>query len=302
MVDFVKLKEDNEDNNKDKKIKISFRKILLIMLMFFMISSIFTSLSLSMSSKIAVVPIKGVITTDKSTSLYGSTTSSREIANILYELKDDNSVKSVILDINSPGGSPVASEEISKAIIELRKQKKVYGLINDIGASGAFWIGVSCDKLYASSMSTIGSIGVTSAGLSFENFIKQYNITYRKQTAGKYKDMGSPFRKPSNEENEIIQKILDEIHENFINHVANSRNLSYEQVKKYATGEVFLGTKALSIGFIDDIMNYEELVNKLTKNDSSILVIDYGPEKTFSEKLGLNSIFGFSTKSQILLK
>ena len=243
--------------------------------------------------------------TEATTTLYGTSTSSREIALTLKELEEDDTIKAVLLDINSPGGSPVASEEISRAIESLKETKLVYALINDVGASGAFWIAVSTDKIYASSMSTLGSIGVTSAGLSFEDFIVEHNITYRKQTAGKYKDLGSPFREPTDEEKEIIQSILDEIHASFISHVATSRNMSYESVKQYATGEIFLGTKAKEIGFIDNLGYYPDTIKDLKSQTNAKLVVNFGPKPTLMQALGIETIFNWLPKastSNILLQ
>ncbi len=306
MVDFVKLKDENNDEKKKSK-KFSFKKILLIFLFFFFLSSIISAINYSISPKIGVVKISSPIMTQKSTSLYGTSISSREISQILKDLEKDDSVKAVIIDINSPGGSPVASEEISNAIVSLKKTKPVYGLINDVGASGAFWIAVSTNKIYASPMSIVGSIGVTSATLGFEDFIKNYNITYRGQIAGKYKDLGSPFKKPSKEENKIIQNILNQIHTKFISHIANSRNLTFDYVKQYATGEIFLGEKAKKLGFIDELGYYPNVIKDLKKKIDSkreILIVDYEPQKTLFEELGLSTFSNFlpSTESRILLK
>ena len=153
-------------------------------------------------------------------------------------------------------------------------------------------------------MSTLGSIGVTSAGLGFEEFIDQYNITYRRQTAGEFKDMGTPYREPTTEEEEMIQEILDEIHEKFIIHVATSRGMEIEEVRQYATGEIFLGSKAKEIGFIDEIGYYDDLITRV-KNETGVdvIIVDYGPEPTFAEAIGLDSIFNFGTqKSQVMLQ
>lgn len=260
---------------------------------------------MSISPKIAVVPLTGVITTEKETTLYGTSVSSREIANTLRSLKEDTSVKAVILDINSPGGSPVASDEISKAIEDLKQEKSVYSLINEIGASGAFWIAVSSDKIYASSMSTLGSIGVTSAGLGFEDFIQEHNISYRRLVAGEHKDMGTPFRNLTEEEREIMQQILDEIHIEFINHVAIGRNMSYQEVEEYATGRIFLGSTAKEIGFIDELGYYPDIVSDLKNQTDTSLIVNYGPEPTIFEVLGIEALFNFGfgteSKSQVYL-
>ncbi len=311
MADFVKLDDNDKGEKEEKKEKSGPKKyftlkiVLLGLLIFFILSSILSSVMFAMSPKIAVVPISGVITTDKQSSIFGSSTSSREIATTLLELAEDNSVKAVILDINSPGGSPVASEEISRAIEKLSEKKKVYALINDVGASGAFWIAVSADKVYASSMSIIGSIGVTSAGLSFEDFIKEYNITYRKQTAGELKDMGSIFREPTEVEEMKIQQLLDEIHENFIIHIANARNISIEEVREVATGEIFLGSKGKNLNLIDEIGYYPDVISDIKKEvGESVLIVNYGPSPSFFDILGVSSLFSFdsSDKSKIMLK
>lgn len=307
MVDFVKLEEDKGSGKKgEEKSFFTFKNFILIFLLFFLISSIFTSVSDSMTPKIAVIPITGAIMTESDNSLFGgSSVSSREIATKLLELKDDDSVKAVLLDINSPGGSPVASEEISRAIEEVKKKKPVYALINDVGASGAFWVAVSANKTYASSMSVVGSIGVTSAGLGFEDFIKQYNITYRKQTAGNLKDMGTPFREPTKEEEKILQAILDDIHVRFIEHVATSRNMEYKKVEKYATGQIFLGSEAKEIGFIDEIGYYPDVISELKNITKANTVVNYGPAPTLLEELGFKTEYSGllpSASSQVMLK
>lgn len=309
MVDYVKVEEEEkkETPQKKKKFKFSFKKLLLMFLVIFLLSSIISSISYSLTPKLAVVPIDGaILTSSQSSLLSGSSLSSRDIADRLNTIKSDDSIKAVILDINSPGGSPVASEEIGRAIESLREVKPVYALINDVGASGAYWIAVEAEQIYASSMSTVGSIGVTSAGLSFEDFIRDYNITYRRQVAGEHKDMGSIFREPTPEEEEKIQAILDEVHMNFINQVAENRNLSVEHVTQFATGEIFLGSTALENGFIDKIGYYPDVVNDLkNKTQSELMIVEYRPSTSFIQTLGLDTLFNrpdTSTNNQILLK
>jgi len=292
MVEFVKLKR-NKDTEPKKKPLFSFKALILFTIFFFIISSLISGIIYTFTPKIGVIKISGPISIEKETTIYGSSTSSRETATTIRTLADDSSVKAILIDINSGGGSPVASEEISKSIEYAKEKKPVYSLINDIGASGAFWISVTANKTFASSMSIVGSIGVTSTTLGFEDLIKEYNITYRKQTAGKFKDIGSPFRKPLPEEQEILQNILDEIQTDFIEHVAKNRNMQVDDVKKYATGEIFLGSKAKEIGFIDEIGYYPDVISELKNitDQKKALVVEYGPEPTLAELLGVNNIF-----------
>jgi protease-4 len=310
MVDFVKFKKsDGQDDEipKKRKTNFSFKRIILWVFVFFLISSVISSISMSIAPKIAVVPITGAIMTSSGSGslLSSGETNSREISEKLYEIVGDSSIKGVILDINSPGGSPVAAEEISNAIEYVKSQGiPVYATFSDLGASGAFWVAMSADKVYSSAMSTIGSVGVTSAGLGFERLIEQYNISYRRQTAGEFKDMGSPYRAPTNAENEKIQVILDEIHMAFINHVATSRNLSYSHVEEDSTGEIFLGTYGKERGYVDKIGNYKDALNDM-KNlvDNSSMVVSYGPKPSLFSSFGLSTGFeGFDSKSQVLLR
>lgn len=309
MVDYVKLQDEQEKPQKRRIVvrrrRINYKTIILLFIVLFLISTIISSITFALSSKIAVVPIKGVISTEQTSSIYGDTISSRNIANTLYEIQQDDSIKAVLLDINSPGGSPVASEEISRAIEELKKVKPVYSVINDMGASGAFWVAVSTDKIYASSMSVVGSVGVTATSFGFEDFIEEYDIHYRRQTAGEFKDMGTPYREQTDEEEEKMQELLDSIHTSFINHVAVSRNMTFDEALSYSTGEIFLGSKAQEIGFIDEIGYYPDVIAELENivDNHNLLIVNYGPEPTLIDVLGVNSFFDApSTQSQILLK
>lgn len=289
MADYVKLPEDDDKQPQKKPMKLSFKKILLVVIGLFILSSIISSISFSLAPKLAVVPVSGPIMTESETSLLsGTSVSSREISSQLYSLRDDTSVKSILLDINSPGGSAVATEEIAQAIENVSVTKPVYALINDVGASGAFWIAVSANKSYASPMSTVGSIGVTSATLSFEDFIKEHNISYRGLTAGEYKDLGTPFREMTDKEKDMVQGMLDELHERFISQIAVQRNMSIEEVEEYADGSVFLGTTAQQAGFIDELGYYPNVIDDM-KNGTELMVVNYGPTPSFFGSLGVEA-------------
>jgi len=290
MVDFVKPGE-GDSSPKKKKYKFNFKRFFLILLIFYLLSSLVSTLTYNYTPKIAVVPIQGSITVGKDSSLLGGeSASSREISNTLRSLVVDDSVKGILLDINSGGGSAVASEELGNAILYAKQFKPVYAVISDVGASGAFWAAVSANKVYTSKISLVGSIGVTMASLSYEDVLKEYNITYRKITAGKYKDIGSPYRKITPYEEKMFQDILDETHQVFIEHVAISRNLSIEQVTPWAEGQIILGSKAKELGFVDELGGYDDALNDLKQaTDNSSMVVIYGTEKTLAEELGLST-------------
>ncbi len=281
----IKIIGLNSKNFKNKKKGFSIKKVLITFLILLFITSFIQGIIFNITPKIKVIPIKGVIGIEESYSIYGETISSRDISEEIYNAADDNSVKAILLDINSGGGSPVASDEISKSIEYAKKRKKVIALINDIGASGAYWIASTCNRIYVSPTSIVGSIGVTSASFGLENFIKEHNISYRRLVAGKYKDIGSPFREMEEDEKKILQEMLNEIHYKFIEHVAKNRNLTINYTKQFSEGQIYTGEKAIEIGLADEVGYYKDVIKKLKNETKSKLVVTYYPKYSTIEKL-----------------
>ena len=217
-------------------------------------------------NKIAVVKINGVITSDGDggsflTGSFG--VSSSEIVKQIKELKDDNSVKGVILEINSPGGEVVASQEIGEAIKSLNKTK--YAVIREVGASGGYWAASATDKIFASPVSITGSIGVLGSYLEFSKLFEKYGIDYERFVGGKYKDLGSAFKDLNEEERKLLQGKINIIHDYFIEEVSNNRKLDKEYVKKLATGEFYLGKEAKELKLIDEFGNKEKAIEEMKK-------------------------------------
>jgi protease-4 len=308
MVEYINYKKDESNRGvKPKKPVFTLKRIIFGLIGVFLLSMLISSCVVMVSPKIAVVPIKGEITTSNVQTLFESQISSRSIANQIYELADDTTVKAIILDINSPGGSPVASDEIARSVAYAREKKDVYSVISDTGASGAYWVAVSSTKIYSAPMSIIGSIGVTSAGLSFEEFIKEYNISYRRQVAGEFKDMGTPFREQTPEEVEKMQNLLDTIHEEFIVHVARNRNLTINETRELATGEIFLGKKAQELQLIDNIGYIRDVKQELkNKHGNETLILEYDSFAQGNLFSLTNPLAGFlkisNTENQVELK
>ena len=215
------------------------------------------------NSTIAVIPVKGVISFSNSGLLFQqSNANAQSILDNIEKAKSKN-VKAVVFEIDSPGGTVVASKEIAEAIRKL--DKPTVSVIRETGASGAYWIAASTDKIVADDLSITGSIGVISSYLEFYEFLDKNGVKYNRLVAGKYKDMGSPFKDLSDEERDILQKKLDLIHEIFIDYVKERRNLTDVEVNKIRTGEFFLGREAKDIHLIDYIGN-KEFAIELAKN------------------------------------
>ena len=204
---------------------------------------------------VAVIHIEGMIT---SSGGFGGTTSAEKIIKFIHTAEEDKDIKAILLDINSGGGSAVGSDEIAQAVKST--EKPTVAVIREVGASGAYWIASASDKIYANRMSITGSIGVLGSYLEFAKLLDDYNVTYRRVVAGKYKDMGSPMKEMTYDEELIFQQTVDKIHSYFIEAVAENRNMTVNEVGSMATGRFVLGVEAKELGLIDELGSKQDAV------------------------------------------
>lgn len=268
--------------------------ILLLLGFFSIIVASIMSLSLigsgtaedNVAGNVAVIPVKGIINTYGSNSLYNDNlVSSTDVIRFLEKADEDKAISAIVLEIDSPGGTPVASDEITQAI--KRTEKPVIAWIREMGASGAYFLASACDHIIANRMSLTGSIGVRGSYLEFAGLMDRYNVTYRRLVAGKYKDMGSPYKEMTEKEKEKMQELLDSIHEVFIEEVASNRGLTEENVKKLATGEVYPGADAKEMGLVDEIGNKEAVLNHLEDRLNTTISFRY-----YRQPRSLIDVFG----------
>ena len=183
--------------------------------------------------------------------------SSEDVVSSLLVAEEDDSIKAIIIEVDSAGGYPVAGEEIANTIKSI--SKPVIAFIRQSGTSAAYWSIITADKIFASRNSDVGSIGVTISYL--ENVAKNEKdgLRYVQLSAGKYKDAGSPDKPLTEEEKALIVRDLKIVHENFIQDIAASRNIPIEKVRSMADGSSVLGEKAKELGLIDEIGGYLEV-------------------------------------------
>jgi signal peptide peptidase SppA len=199
--------------------------------------------------QVAVVRLQGAIGASGRGSL-----SDRSVASILekaFKRKPD----AVALEINSPGGSPVQSALIGARIRRLADENNVpvYAFVEDVAASGGYWLASAADEIIADSCSILGSIGVISAGFGAHVFLQRQGIERRVHTAGKSKSMLDPFR-PENEEDVVrLNRLLEQLHEQFIAHVRTRRGDKLTSNPDLFTGEVWIGQSAVDEGLADGI-------------------------------------------------
>ena len=237
------------EKSKTRAIVLTIAAVFFVLLV--LVPLTFALFSTTTFGNVALIPVDGVITADGSSYFGRSTVSSQDIVGFLEEANDNIQIKAIVLEINSPGGSPVAADEIATAI--KKSNKPVIALIREVGASGGYWIASATSYIIANKMSITGSIGVTSSYLEFSGLMEKYGVGYERLIAGKYKDLGTPFKKLSAEETEILNKKLATLHTFFIQEIAHNRHLQESDVRNLATGEFYLGSEALQLGLVDEL-------------------------------------------------
>jgi protease-4 len=188
-------------------------------------------------------------------------TASEDVRQQIEAADADSSIKAILLQIDSPGGDPVAGEDIATAL--KRATKPTVALIADEGDSGAYWAATGAQTIFASANSSVGDIGVTGSYLDETKQDEQNGLTFIPLTAGKYKDMGNPDAPLTPAEKAMDLRDLNVMMQNFINTVAENRNLSVASVTAIANGSSLLGKTALKDGLIDKIGSIYDVENYL---------------------------------------
>lgn len=198
---------------------------------------------ISLNDQIGVVTIEGVIT------------DSQEIIEQLEDFGRDDSIVAVVLRIDSPGGGVAASQEIYDAVVELKKRKKVVVSMGSVAASGGLLIACGADKIVANSGTITGSISAIMQFANAQELLKKIGLKASAVKSGKYKDIGSPLREMTPEERKIIQDLVDDIYNQFVNVIVRDRKLPREKVISIADGRVFSGSQAREYGLVDYLGN-----------------------------------------------
>lgn len=208
----------------------------------------------------------------------------------LHSLKkytEDNSVKAVVIDINSPGGAVGPSQEIYYEILRAKQETKKPFVCVSTGlmASGGYYAALACDKIVVAPGAMIGSIGVIMEFANLEKLYEWAKVERYTITSGKFKDSGSEYRPMRDDERALFQEMITEVYDQFRSTVAKARNLPLEAVTEYADGRVMTGAKAVQVKFADAQGTYQDAVNMAAKM-AGLKEDDYKVFKPKKEKLG----------------
>ena len=191
------------------------------------------------NGKIGVIDLTGVILSPDTT------------IDQLQTFADDDSIRAIVLHVNSPGGGAAASQEIYQEVRSIRKSKPIVTSIESVGASGAYYIASGTQKIYANEASVVGSIGVIMEWTNYGDLMRWAKLKPEVLKSGTLKDAGSPTREMTPEERAYFQTLVNNMYAQFVRDVAQGRGLPETTIKPLATGQVWTGQQALALHLID---------------------------------------------------
>jgi len=208
----------------------------------------------STSGEIAVVNVQGLLM------------DSRDIVNQLSDYRHNSQVRGVILRIDSPGGAVAPAQEIYNEIMKLRANSKtVYASMGTVAASGGYYIACAADYILANPGTLTGSISAVMAFNNIEELTKKVGVKPKVIKSGKFKDVGSPLRSMTPEEQKLLQDVVDDVHEQFVQAIAKGRNMPPSEIHKIADGRIMTGQQALKLKLIDEVGGLEKTIELLAK-------------------------------------
>lgn len=222
--------------------------VLFVLLIIISLAIIAIQNNLPIGERIALIRIEGPIF------------DSKEAIEEIKKYSKDKSIKAIVLRIDSPGGAVAPAQEIYEEVRKAVAKKKVVVSMGSVAASGGYYIASPASRIVANPGTLTGSIGVIMEIPNLEGLMNKLGIRTEVVKSGRHKDIASIFRGIKKEEREILQSVLDNVHEQFISAVAEGRKMLHEDVKKVADGRIFTGEQALKIGLIDELGNIEDAV------------------------------------------
>jgi protease-4 len=209
----------------------------------------------TIGEKVALVRVTGVIL------------DSTDIIDELKEYEKNSSVKAIVIRIDSPGGAVAPSQEIYEEIIKIKEKKKIVVSMGTVAASGGYYIAAPADKIVANAGTLTGSIGVIMELPNISGLMQKIGVETQVIKSGEHKDIASMFKSLRPEEKQILQNVLDDVHNQFIMAVSDGRKKSFEEIRKLADGRIFTGRMAKELGLVDELGNLQDaimLAGKLT--------------------------------------
>ena len=203
-------------------------------------------------NRIGIVDITGLIT------------DSQYITNQVKKFRQDKRIRGIILRIDSPGGAVGPSQEIYNEVLKTRESgKTIYASMGALAASGGYYIASAAEKIFANPGTLTGSIGVIMAFSNAKGLMEKIGLQPEIVKAGEYKDIGSPARAMTQKERNLLQSVVTDVHQQFIEAVASGRDISVAEVTKIADGRILTGRQAYSLNLVDQLGGLQVSIDQL---------------------------------------
>jgi len=258
------------------------KKILIGIIALIVIFYIISALRYESQPKVGLIRIEGTITD------YLDTVS------IISEATKDESIKAVVIDVDSPGGAVGASQEIYRTIEKSREKKPVIVSMGNVAASGGYYISAPANVIYANPGTITGSIGVIIQHVDVSEILNKFGVKVNTIKSGANKDILYPTKPLLPEQKALLEKTVMDVYDQFLDAIVRYRPIKKDVLKSYADGRVFSGNEAKALGLVDKIGNIQDAIleaKKLGKLEEDAPVIELKPKKPLLDEL-MNSKFG----------
>lgn len=240
-----------------------------------------------MNDRIVVLRLTGMIAEAEDDGFLSSVGSVDDVKRKLKKALKDKHIKGILLRIDSPGGTVATSQELYEYIKDIRQRGiPVVASMSDVAASGGYYVACACDRIFAQPGTITGSIGVIMNSLNIAGLEQKIGIEPQTVKSGQFKDIGSPYRPMTAAERDILQKLILDSYDQFVEAVSTGRKMDKKRVRELADGRIYLGSQARQLGLVDDLGGYEKALASLQKLSrerfklDQDLYVDEGRRKT----------------------
>lgn len=258
--------------------------------------------------KVAVLTIDGIIQDLGSVSFWSTGYNHQFFINQLNEIEEDPNVKAIVLAVNSPGGGVVESADIYDGLRSIQEVRDIpiYVSMGGMAASGGYYVAAPADKIYVHPETITGSIGVIMESVNYAKLAENYGIEFNTIKTGPYKDIMSGSREMTDEERAMLQEMINDSYERFVDIIVAGRNMPKEEVRKVADGRIMNGRQAIEAGLADDYGKLKDVIEavKVDHDLGNATVFEYSMNESFTSLLGLQakSLFNRNVETEIIAK
>jgi protease-4 len=272
-----------------KKSDVVIGVIIIVSFLFFSLVVLFAFMGISgegelslagMGKKVAIIDLHGVIN------------NSADIIRQLKKYTKDSSVPAIVMHIDSPGGGVAPSQEIYEEMKKAKENgKRIVASMGSVGASGGYYVACAADTIIANPGTLTGSIGALFEFPVAEELFKKIGLRFEVVKSGEFKDVGNYARRMTEAERKLLQSVIDDTYDQFVQVLVDNRNLSKEEALKIADGSIFTGRQAKKLGLVDELGDLEDAI-KIAGEMAGI----EGPPKTIKERVRKITFFDLLTQ------